>query len=75
MSLYTSADLVVAVKAANAAEFPLVADIEMARVFADAVQPALEDMPPHLNCEVVKLALETLFVMGIAAGLELERRR
>lgn len=75
MSQFTADDLTMAVARTmqGGLMFPLVEDGETARVLQDAALPALEDLPPHHNCEVVRMALEAMFVMGVAAGLELGR--
>jgi hypothetical protein len=74
MKTYTANDLKVAVALTSARpRFPFLDAPELSAVLNDASAPALDDMPSHLNCEVVKYALQTMFIMGVACGIELER--
>jgi hypothetical protein len=71
--IYTAKDLIAATARSNDGEFPLAEEPATVRVLSDAIAPALEDLPPHLVCEMVEIALKTVFTMGVAAGIELER--
>lgn len=73
MTVYTPAEVRTAVAASMAGPFPLPETEDTVVLLRDAVKPALDDLPSHLNCEVVRLALETMFVMGLAAGAALGR--
>lgn len=54
--------------------FPLPDTAETKQMLAEAITPALEALPSHHDCEMVRHALMTMFVMGLAVGVELERR-
>jgi hypothetical protein len=71
--IYTAQDLIAACTRSNDGEFPLAEVPETARVLDDAIAPAVEALPSHLQCEMVEIALKTVFTMGVAAGVELER--
>jgi hypothetical protein len=70
---FTATEVIAAVIRANELPFPLVEDEQTGQIMADAIYPALQELPPHHCCEVVEAALKTMFVMGIASGLELAR--
>lgn len=63
-----------AVRATCDGPFPLPEDETTAVLLANAVQPAVDSLPSHLQCEAVAMALSTMFVMGLSAGAELGRR-
>ena len=76
MSQFTAEDLrAAAARMTDDLAFPLTSDLATAFVLNDVIAPALEDLPAHLNCEVVRHALQTLFVMGLDCGIQLERGR
>jgi hypothetical protein len=71
--VFNPAEVIEAVKATMEGPFPLPEDEETAVLLNGAIHPALQDLPDHLRCEVVALALQTMFVMGLAAGAHLGR--
>jgi hypothetical protein len=74
VKVYSAKDLKVAVALSNTRpKFPLRSDSETGQILRLAINPALGGLPSRHDCEAVRLALETMFVMGVAAGIELER--
>jgi phage gp36-like protein len=64
----------VAVALANSRpRFPLLEDEEVSRVLDDASAAAFENLAVRYRRPEIKVALQTMFVMGVAAGIELER--
>lgn len=74
MTQFTADELVEATRRANAAlEFPLKHDLQIALILDDVIAQAVKELPPNQDCEVVRNALKTLYVMGIDCGIQLER--
>lgn len=61
------------VVADQAVGMPLPDGFDTALLLNESITPALEAVPPHHRCEVVEHALKTMFLMGLAVGIHLER--
>lgn len=55
--------------------FPLPTNGDSRDLLHSIALPVLEELPPHLQCEVVGHALMTVFTMGLAAGYEVAEAR